>query len=127
MSNPNIKKHGFKKGKSGNPGGRPRVPEHLKGTKLVDTQAVRYTISNLLALTKDELGRLIMDPNTKTLELTIASIIASSIKKGDYHNFNGLLDRLIGKVTDKIEHSTAKPTLIAFSNGDQLLLGKGNE
>lgn len=125
---PPPKEHQFKKGVSGNSGGRPKIPDELKkSAKPFGSQELKYTICKYLAKDKSELHGLLTAPGTPSLDLAIIAIIVKAIAHGDYGRLNCLLDRVVGKVTDKIEHSTAKPTLIAFSNGEQLLLGNSEE
>src|SRR5688572_6480943 len=91
-------------------------------------QEFRYLLSSYLRKTQTELFIAVEEDNrTPALEKAIASILLRSIKSGDFQGLNGLLDRLIGKVTDKIEHSAPKPTVIEFSDGRKLLLGSGEK
>lgn len=97
MPNPeNLEKHKFKKGESGNPNGRP------KGA--LNTKTI---LNKFLSLVKED----VKNPITKEREnMTVAeimnlSIIAKAIK-GDIKAYREILDRLEGKVQQKIDHTT---------------------
>ena len=45
------------------------------------------------------------DPTTPIFELIIISILKNAFTKGDYQRISFVLDRLVGKVKDQVEHS----------------------
>jgi len=90
--NKNLKH--FKPGQSGNISGR------KKG--LLSKSEVEDLVSRCFNMTKVELKELIDNPKSKMIELHVASIIANGMKKGELYSFDGLLNRVIGKVKDEI-------------------------
>lgn len=80
--NPDISKHGFKKGKSGNPNGRPKkLPE----------------LSELLA---DVLGE---EKDGLTAAKAILMALRSKAAKGDVRAAELLLDRAYGKIRQDLD------------------------
>lgn len=88
----------WKPGQSGNPGGMPRVPNHLRGIASLTQLEVVKVVSKYARMTRAELQVAAIDPNTPMLEVAIASVFAQSAKNGDYSRLSFLLDRAIGKV-----------------------------
>jgi alkylation response protein AidB-like acyl-CoA dehydrogenase len=89
MPNPeNIVKHRFKKGQSGNPKGKVKLPD------------IREALAKILAEEKD---------GVTALEATLAALRAKATK-GDIRAAEALLDRAFGKPRQSIDHtSDGKP------------------
>lgn len=117
----------FKKGQSGNPGGRPKIPEHLRKVPLLTDQALKYTISMYFEMTCAELEKARYDKKTKSLDAAVITMIQKAINEGDYYTLDGLFNRVVGKVTDKIEHKLPEPTVVEFRNGDKIVHGRAGE
>lgn len=104
MANPNPPKHTrFKPGVSGNPSGKP------KGLLTVDQ--VSAMMGRFCHLTRDELHKVVSDPKSTMLEVTVASILAKAAKDGDYSRLEFLLQRSVGKVKD-VSETTIKNDLV---------------
>lgn len=104
--------HQFKPGQSGNPNGRPKLPEDLKKARRLNQIAVGRIINEYMNLSITELKFELEDESTSALEAMIGKIIVEAHKFGDYSRVNFLFDRMIGKVTDKVEHKLPKPTVV---------------
>lgn len=94
----------WKKGQSGNPeGGRAHDPLVRKVRHLTKQQLAE--MGNLVLQNNVvELKRTLKDTrHSSTLKVMLASIMHRVINKGDSAAFDVLLNRLIGKVTDKLE------------------------
>lgn len=52
-----------------------------------------------------ELPSLIKNENTKSIEALVASVFYHGVKSGDHARLNFLLDRLIGKVKEEVDHT----------------------
>lgn len=106
---------GFQKGKSGNPNGRPRISPEFKGIRKLSLNDFVLKVNKYVSLPFEELKRIFKNPEVASLDLMIISVITESIKKGDTHKIEFLLNRLIGPVKQKIDHSSEDGTM-ATSN-----------
>lgn len=96
MANPNPPKHTqFKKGQSGNPGGK------IAG--LLSPQQISALITRFWKMTMAELAAVPKDPKSTVGEIALASIFIKAIETGDYGRIEGLLTRGIGKVKEVTE------------------------
>lgn len=87
----------WKKGQSGNPGGRPKLPEHLKFIRSISSAEVAKIISKYACMTYDDLKASLNDPLQTVLEKAVAKVFQKAIKEADYTALNFLLDRAVGK------------------------------
>ena len=95
----------FQPGKSGNPAGRPPEPAELKAVRAL-TKSQLAEIGIMVATGDHDALRAIMEDDGETvLKKMIASVCLKVIHKGDMNALDVLLNRLIGKVKDEIEHS----------------------
>jgi len=93
----------WKKGQSGNPNGRPKLPAHLKDIPSLTADEVNKIMSKYTRMTLPELEQVIADRKAPALEMAICSNLIKSIQSGEYANLNFVLDRSVGKVTEKSE------------------------
>lgn len=98
-----FKENQWQKGQSGNPGGKPRLPEELKGINSLSQHEVTKLISKHARLPYQELKEFLLDAANPSLELAIASVLEKGIEKGDFLRISFLLDRAIGRVKDIIQ------------------------
>ena len=117
----NKKKGGrdWKKGESGNPKGRPKIPEHVKMARKLNRANYQELVQKHFYKTRDQLKEDMEDPSVPLIELGVMSIIAAAIKKADTVRFGFLLDGTIGKVKEHIDLTTAGQPL----NGELDLSG----
>jgi hypothetical protein len=100
---PKSRRH-FKKGNCANPKG---AGAHNKDLRIVRklTQAEIAEVggfilnNNLKALKETK-----KDPNSSVFKVWVCSVAEKAIYRGDAVALNVLLDRIVGKVKDKIEH-----------------------
>lgn len=90
----------WKPGQSGNPTGR------TKG--ILSVEGVKAAIGKHASMTIGELGGVLIDPDTKSLDAMIASVMLRAIKDADCGRFQFLLERAIGKVKDVVEIAASK-------------------
>jgi len=95
----------FVKGQVTNPNGRPKLPEHLKKARRMNKGKYEEILNKYMFLTKAELTIAVHDEETPMLEIYVIKCLLSGMGKGDYGTLDKMLDRLIGKVKEHIEHS----------------------
>ena len=115
------KEQTFKKGRSGNPKGRPRkgvsaVLSALEaaGHDEVTAEQVRATMGRMLNLSRAELVKRAMDQDTPILDLLVAKALAHNQKGWD--NFQDILDRLHGKSKQAVDLTTGGERLTVNIN-----------
>ncbi len=114
---PKKKKTGGKdwvKGQSGNPKGRPPVPEHLRIARKMNKAKFQEILQKYIHCSVGELKETLLDPKSTAIELSVVKILHESILKGDQKRLEFILDRLIGKVRNELDVTTGGETL----NGD---------
>lgn len=103
--NPDIAQHGFKKGQSGNPNGRPRKFVTTLKEIGYKRSEINDTIQAMLAMDKDELTDAMKNPKATILEMTVASAMKKSIEKGSLYSIETLLSRVFGMPKQEIEQT----------------------
>ena len=100
----------FPKGVSGNPGGRPKVPEELKVARALTAEQFTELADLILKENLPELSKIAASSTESVLKAYVAKILVNGLRKGDYTALEWVLNRVIGKVADKRE-VTGKLTL----------------
>lgn len=88
----------WKPGQSGNPSGRPKIPEHLRGILALMPDEVSRVIAKYARMQRPQLDAVVEAGLMPMLEGCIARIFQESYAKGDFTRLSFLLDRAIGKV-----------------------------
>lgn len=104
----------FKKGQVANPeGARAHDPE-MRMLKRLTKEEMKEVGNLVLMGNVDSLKGIGKDPKSSALKTMLASVCVRVISKGDMQAFDILLNRLIGKVKDEVEHSgmVARPKVI---------------
>ena len=112
----------FKPGVSGNPGGRKAEPKELREAKAMTKAQAQELLVIFMQMDIDDLEAILRDKKRKVIEHIIGRIALMAIKHGDHARLSFVLDRLIGKVKDEVEHSVYKPLVIERPNGDVIEL-----
>ena len=104
--------HQWKKGQSGNPsGGKLHNPEIRKLKNLTEAEIVEVG-SLVVKGSIKELQELSKNPNCSALTAMMASVAAKAINKGDGAALDILLNRIVGKVKERVEQSiTIEPEI----------------
>lgn len=110
-------------GESGNPNGRPKLSEDLKKIRALTNKQLKEVGDFLLLGTRATLTEVSQNPESSLLQVWLSSVCITGIKKGDMGALNALLDRLVGKVTDKVQHTLPRPVIIKNRDGSQTVLG----
>lgn len=113
----------FKPGQSGNPGGKPKVPDDILKARKLNQIELERVVNKYLWLQRDEVQAAIKDPATPMMELMVASIVAQAAQKGDQVRLEFILARLIGRVKDTLEVVTPTPFIIRRGDGTQVVCG----
>src|SRR4051812_46833163 len=116
-----MTKHLWKPGQSGNPSGKPKMPEELRSITMLTKDETARLIAKYGRMTKSELTEAIQRHDIPMIELTIASIYAQAAKGGDFTRMAFLLDRTIGKVENEIVVKQRMVEELQTLSDDQLL------
>jgi hypothetical protein len=113
----------FRPGESGNPRGRPKMPKEVKAIRKLSQESVELLLNKYLSMKFKDLKELIETQESDSADMLVATVIYKGITKGDHYRLDFLLNRLIGKVTDKVEVKVPRATVIHRPNGEQVELG----
>jgi hypothetical protein len=102
----------FKKGNKANPlGAKAHNPEIRKLKTLTEQELVEVG-SLVVKGSIKELQALSKDPNCTALTAMMAAVAARAINRGDHAALDVLLNRIVGKVKDRVEQSiTVEPVV----------------
>lgn len=95
----------FQKGVSGNPAGRPK--SDLPQARKMSATLFSHIVMKYMDFTLEDIQRAFKDKQTQALDLIVLKILHEGIKRGDQSRLNFLLDRTVGKVSDKIDISSS--------------------
>lgn len=99
-----LKAHQFKKGApSPNPKGRPPLSPGQRELRKLSLKTHQEVIEMALTGTVGELKALATDPKTPAIQVGIATAILQAIKVGDPSVLERFMERIIGKIPDKLE------------------------
>ncbi len=100
----------FKEGESGNPGGRPKLPDDIKEARQMSLEEfLRYVIS-VMKLTPSEVKEINMDD----MPLGKRAIL-NAFAKNDYKAMKDFQDRLWGKAKESIDLSHTMETPVKIN------------
>jgi hypothetical protein len=109
----------FKPGQSGNPGGRAKLPEDIKEARKLNQIELERVINKYLYLDHADFEAEIKRPGVPMLELMLASIVKAAAQKGDQLRLDFILNRVIGKVKERIEVEAQKPFAVFRHKEDE--------
>lgn len=91
----------FRAGKSGNPNGRPKVPEDLKKSRAINKINFEEVLNRYAFMTAPDINTSLQSKELPIIEMVVAKILAKAFNEGDPRRADFILDRLIGKASDK--------------------------
>lgn len=109
----------FKPGQSGNPGGKAKLPEDIREARKLNQIELERVINKYLYLGHEDFEAEIKRPGVPMLELMLASIVKAAAQKGDQLRLDFILNRVIGKVKERIEVEAQKPFAVFKYNEDE--------
>jgi hypothetical protein len=113
----------FLPGQSGNPGGRPAVPEDVKRIRKLTNDEIKEVGALLLESKQSELEAMLASDDTPALRKWIASVTVSGIKTGDEKRLNAILDRVAGKIPQHVDVSVGpRPVTIEKHDGTEVIM-----
>jgi len=101
----------IKKGQVLNPNGRPRLSSEEKAMRKLTATHFNKVANKYVLSTVAQLEAKFRDVKTPALDLILIKILIEAADKGDIGKINFFLERLIGKVPDKIIDETEDRTL----------------
>lgn len=112
----------FKKGQSGNPGGKPKLAPELRAIKNYHADEIKKIICKYFQMPWAQVLEAVQDTTLPTIELVFASTLNKAILEGDSSRVVHLLDRVVGKVKESPQDITL--TLQQVSTVELIQLGR---
>lgn len=113
----------FKPGnKTGKLGGRPPTPEHIRQAAKLGKTEFQSIFHRFSLMSYDEFLTFFKAGDMTVMERIIAGVMAKAIK-GEDRSAALIWDRMMGKITDKVEVKMPAPMVIERPNGSQVVLG----
>jgi hypothetical protein len=93
----------WKKGQSGNPNGRPPLPQDLKEARALNKEEFERVANKYLYLSEPELWVVKRRQDTPMLDQMVIGLLLMTSTHGCQKRFAFLLDRLLGKLKNTVE------------------------
>lgn len=98
------------------------LPPDLKQARLENAKDIEAIMYKYMNSTIEELKSAFADPLTSSKELIVIQILITAIKQADEKRFDFILNRTIGKVVEKIDHTVeSKPSILVRQDGTEIL------
>lgn len=106
----------FKKGQSGNPGGRPLADPEVKAARELTAKELASVIEMVFAATVPELTIIAADPKEPFVRSVVAKCCVIAHRTGDWTKVDSILNRAIGKVSDSVQLTGKNGGAIRFND-----------
>lgn len=103
--------------------GRPPYPKEVREASKLTRILFEGTLNKLINMNISELESYTQDSSVPAIEVILASILQRAIRDGDHTRLDFILNRLIGKVKEKIDVDLPKPFIIQDLSGNRTILG----
>ena len=101
----------MKKGETVNPNGRPKLSEEAKAVKKMTSEQAITIFSKLIAATPKDLVEMANKEDASFLEKCVAVVAKKALETGDISRLEFLLNRSIGPVKQKIDHTSSDKSM----------------
>jgi hypothetical protein len=95
-----IRKGQFKKGQSGNPAGRPKLPPEIKAARQINQLELERILNHVVFLPMPEIKALTKSNEVPAFVVGAAKMVEKFAKYGDIFVYHAILDRMIGRMRD---------------------------
>lgn len=112
-----LEKNKWKKGQSGNPGGRKKKFVTVCKEEGYTLTEINDAIQQMLTMTVDELKTVHQNPKATILEKTVAVALGKSLSRGKLDNLETLLSRVFGKPKQQIDGTIDGEITVRFEDG----------
>src|ERR1041385_4397681 len=113
----------FQKGASGNPAGRPSLPEELQAVRKLTPTYINALLSKFAHWTLEDLKNHVKKKDVPAIESYVCSLLYLGIAEGDPRRWEVMLNRAIGKVPDEVNVAVARTITVKRPNGDIVEMG----
>lgn len=98
------------------------LPPDLKQARAENAKQIEAIIYKYMDSTVEELKSAFSNPKTCSKELIVIQILMTAIKEADEKRFDFILNRTIGKVVEKIDHTVeSRPSILVKKDGTEVL------
>jgi hypothetical protein len=110
----------FKPGQSGNANGRPKLDPMVKQLKRFTADQLEELVSSLLTSTEADVVAMREDTGAPYIKRIMAQILEKTFEGGNIGALDMVLNRLIGKVKERVDVHTFKPSILERRDGTQV-------
>ena len=116
----NLKPYHFKKGQSGNPNGSRDYAHRRRSVKEVSSECLIRIASTLFDGDMQSLKDLSNDATVTPIEKLCIGVVIKAFERGDAQALGLLLDRFVGKITERVEVTASKKeeTLVSLTDDE---------
>jgi hypothetical protein len=124
MAGPGSKKTQFKKGESGNPAGKPPLDPKIKELKKLTAVELEEMINGLLSANEEELNNIDASASEPYIRRIMVRILQRTYETGSMQQLDMILNRLIGKVKEHIQHTIVQPKILVRRDGSEIVFAQ---
>lgn len=99
----------FPKGYKNPHGGRKKLPADILEAKKLTSEEFMRSATDLLRKTPQQICDIVNDPTTPAITTLLGTMIVKAIDEGDERRTDFLLQRIVGKVPDRLEIEELPP------------------
>ncbi len=110
----------FKPGESGNIAGRPPLDPMVKQLKRFTADQLEELVSSLLTSTEADVARMREDTGAPYIKRIVAKILEQTFEGGSIGALDMVLNRLIGKVKERVDVHTFRPSILVRQDGSEV-------